>query len=208
MASPDDRKDLNGMARSIDALFGGRGEPDSSGGRAEGPVPDDAEPVEVSGVSVSEDVVWEPVVPQEGPGLQPKPDVDAFAAAVQTFLESDPLARDGQARGIREMAAALREAGSLDALADAVQRLVLEGGASADEACLAMARSLVSPGVASRLAMRLGTEREEERRAALIELCRRVGHDMALARPIAMRAGRTWRPWWPWTRRPWMSSRR
>jgi hypothetical protein len=184
MTSPDDRKHLNGLARSIDALFGGPRPGDGPEDDAARPEPEDAPgapPEPADSAPAAEDVIWEPVGPPGGPGSQPKPDVEAFLAAIETFLTSDPLGRDGQGRGIREMAAALRDAGSLDALADAVERLALTGGDSADEACLAMARSLVSPGVASRLAARLSSEREEQHRAELITVCQRIGHDMALA---------------------------
>ncbi len=267
MTSPDNGKDLSGLARSIDALFGGRAgaptaaeeeesvtavepeappseveevEPDAelaeaaeppavpgslgpvavpmslqpaaipkslqSGGVSEPSEPtaepseSTAEPMESEPAAVSsepdaaetqpvpeprsgavDDIVWEPVISQEGPARQPKPDAQVFRVAVETFMQSDPLAREGQGRAIREMAAALREAGSLDALADTVKRLALEKGDPADEACLAMARSLVTPAVASRLAARLASEREEGRRAELITVCRRIGHDMALA---------------------------
>lgn len=186
MTSSDDPKDLNGLARSIDALFGGRTNEES----AEDAAPENLDETAPAGSSsegpepsqgAGEDVVWEPVGRSEGPGRQPKPDVEAFRAEVETFLTSDPLARKGQGREIREMAAALREASALDALADAVERLALSAGDEPDEACLAMAQALVSPGVASRLAARLGSEREEQRRGELIALCRRIGRDMALA---------------------------
>lgn len=137
------------------------------------------EPAEATVPDAPEDVVWEPAPPLEGPGRQPKPDVVAFRSAIDAFLASDPLARDGQAREIREMAAALRETAALDALADAVERLAVQD--EDDEACLAMARALVTPAVASRLAARLGSGREEERRAELIRIFQRIGREMALA---------------------------
>ncbi len=238
MTSSDERKNLTGLARSIDALFEGRksegahsAEPSDAAEAAapavleepvdaaeeaapavlEEPVdaaeaaapavleePIDAaeaaapavleEPVDAAEAEAPgaftvapEEIVWEPTPPQEGPGRQPAPDVNAFQVAVDTFLQSDHLARNGQAREIREMAAALREAGALDALADAVERLSSREGDPAHEACLAMARSLVTPGVASRLVARLGAARDEQRRAELIQVCQRIGHDMALA---------------------------
>jgi HEAT repeat protein len=44
-----------------------------------------------------------------------------------------------------------------------------------------MAQALVTPGVASRIAARLGAARDESRRAELVLTCQRLGHDMALA---------------------------
>jgi HEAT repeat protein len=66
-------------------------------------------------------------------------------------------------------------------LADAVERLARAGGEAPDEASVAMGRSLLTPGVASRMAARLGTAREEARRADLVATCVRLGRDMALA---------------------------
>ncbi len=210
-----DRKELRGLARSIDHLFQDRDasevEASATADEAETPevtsneapeatdapevveVPEALESAEATDGSVpdapeatdstvreaTQDVVWEATPPREGPGRQPKPDVVAFGNAIDAFLASDPLARDGQAREIREMAAALRETGSLDALADAAERLAVQD--DDDEACLAMAQALVTPAVASRLAARLGAGREEERRAQLIGIFQRIGHEMALA---------------------------
>lgn len=143
------------MARSIDALFAG----------AAGPGADE--------------MVWEPV--PEGRARAEDADPEALRAAVEAFLESAPLEREGKARSIRDEAAALREANALDVLADSVERLVTGACDPPDEACVAMAQTLLTPAVASRIAARLGTTREEERRAELVLVCRRMGHDMALA---------------------------
>ncbi len=155
MPEPDEKK-LRGMARSIDALFE---EPEGSGGGG--------------------DVVWEPVA--ERSSRAEEADAEAFGIALDRFVDSRPLERDGRAQAVREEADALRDAGMLDPLADAVERLSLTTGDPLDEACVAMARRLLTPGVASRLAARLGATREEERRAALLSVCRSMGHEMALA---------------------------
>jgi HEAT repeat protein len=84
-------------------------------------------------------------------------------------------------RTFREAAAALREANALDVLADSVERLTLGAGDPPDEACVAMAQSLLTPGVASRIAAYLGNQRDEERRKELVRVCKLLGHDMALA---------------------------
>lgn len=127
------------------------------------------------------DMTWEDVPPESTDEHAPAvdPDPDALSAALDTFLSSPPLEREGQAVAIREMASALREANALDPLADAVERLVLEAGD--DEASLALADLMVTAGVASRFAARLGGERDEEARAKLITICKAIGLEMALA---------------------------
>lgn len=156
MASSDKKKELSGLARSIDALF-------------------QAEPPRPSG----DEVVWE--APVRVRSRAEDADPDALRDAVTDFLASGPLERDGKARAIRDAAAALREANALDVLVDSVERLTLGAGDPPDEAYIAMGQTLVTPGVASRIAARLGSAREEERRAELVLLCQRLGHDMSLA---------------------------
>lgn len=156
MESSEDRK-LTGIARSVDALF-----PQARGSRA-----------------TTDEMVWEEAVP-------PRPDAsdadpDALRAAVSAFLDSEPLEREGKGRAIREEAGALREANSLDVLADSVERLAREAGDPPDEACVAMAQVLLTPGVSSRIAARLGSARDEKRRAELVRVCQRLGHDMVVA---------------------------
>jgi HEAT repeat protein len=91
------------------------------------------------------------------------------------------MSREGKGRELREQAVALRETNAFEPLAQAVERLALEAGDPPDEACIAMAQSLVSPGTASRIVAILGTTRDDARRAELMLVCRRVGHEMALA---------------------------
>lgn len=158
MASSDQKKKLSGLARSIDALF--QDVPSRPGG---------------------DDMVWEPVEEPKPRAKASDADPEALRKAVAAFLESGPLDRDGKGRTIRDEAAALREANALDVLADSVERLALGAGDPPDEACVAMAQSLLSAGVASRIVARLGAARDEERRAQLALLCRRLGHDMAMA---------------------------
>ncbi len=123
-------------------------------------------------------MVWEDVV--RAPSAEDA-DPDALCAAVDHFLEADPLHREGLGHAVRDAAASLREANSLDVLADAVERLARAGGDEPDEAGVAMARALLTPGVASRLVARLGQAREEERHADMVGICARLGRDMALA---------------------------
>ena len=165
---PSDRqRELTGLARSIDELF-----KEPSGPVARG-----------------EEMVWEEVV-ESGPSgpRASDADPDALARSVSAFLDSPPLEREGKGSAIRTHAAALREANSLDVLADAVERLALGAGDPPDEACVAMGQALLTPGVASRIAARLGIARDEERRAELVEICRRLGHDMVLAISDALSA--------------------
>ena len=186
MSSTDENKELNGLARSIDALFN-EGDGDES---AEAPIESVEEPAEEAATGESDaadadsppagqDMVWEEVETARPPTVDADP--DALEQAVTIFLASDPMAREGQGRALREQALALREANALDPLAQAVERLALQAGDPVDEACIAMAQVLVSPGVASRLVAMLGAAREEDRRSELMIVCRRVGHEMALA---------------------------
>jgi len=200
MSESGEKKELGGYARSIDALFSTESvelasEPDDAvhaGAQAVAEVevaavdsdaaPDPfAEIPEQDGATagadpLTTDVMWEEV-PDPASGVDADP--DALSAALDRFLATDPLERDGQAHEIREMVAALRAANALDPLANAVERLVIE--AHDDEASLAMADSMLTAGVASRIAARLGAERDEERRAQLLKVCKAVGIEMAVA---------------------------
>lgn len=145
----------------------------------EGPPPlEDAPPPGASPPSPAEELVWEELL---SASASARPDPELFASAVATFIASPALERDGLASDLRTAAHALREADALEPLADAVERLALESGDPPDEACLAIARSLVTPGVGAVLAHRLGAAREEERRAQLLLLGRRIGQEMAMA---------------------------
>lgn len=139
-------------------------------------------------VESGDDMTWEPVAeePEAGPADAPEAvrgpvDTDAFMAAVDHFLASPPLERDGQALALREMVSALRDANALDPLANAVERIILSGGDEPDEASLAIADSMVSAGVASRIVARLGLERDPERRAELMRVAKEIGLEMAIA---------------------------
>jgi HEAT repeats len=189
MAGTEDNQEMAGIARSIDALFSEDGGSESTGEKPSDPpviIEEDApEAADAEPPPESDDLTWEEVVEEGGEVLDDAPSVDpdpdALAKAVDRYLASPPLDRDGQASEIREMVAALREANALDPLANAVERLVLETGDPPDEACLAIAHSMVSAGVASRIVARLGAERDEDRRARLLVLCQRIGHEMAAA---------------------------
>ncbi|MHB1193203.1 MAG: HEAT repeat domain-containing protein [Longimicrobiales bacterium] len=168
MAASEDKKELSGLARSIGALFGDASTP-----------PPPPAPTPTPG----EEMVWEPV--QEAPKKPARraehADPQALRDAVTAFLAADPFAREGKGRAVRDAALALRETNALDALADSAERLALGAGDPPDEACIVMAQSLVSPGVASRIAAYLGNERDEDRRKELVRVCQLLGQDLALA---------------------------
>lgn len=189
MSESDEKDELVGAARSIDALFS-RDEPEPAlrvpvEPEAEPPpvIIDDAAPAEpTQPAETSDDLTWEKAQEQEEAPLPIEAleaDADALAAALDRFLATPPIERDGQAREIRELAIALRDTNALDPLANAVERLVLE--ASDDEASLALADLMVTAGVASRFAAWLGLERDEDRRARLMQVCRSIGLEMAIA---------------------------
>jgi len=100
---------------------------------------------------------------------------------VARFLEAAPSRREGPTREIREAAAALGAVNSVDSLTDAVERLARGGADAGDEAPAALARELLTPDVASRLAARLATTRDDGRHAELVASCARLGRDMAVA---------------------------
>lgn len=153
MSDPHGRKvPSGGLARSIDALFRSPGE----------------------------EVVWEEV--EDTPDERRRTaDPEAFRGALEAFVTSDPLDRDGLAQELRAQSLPLRDRAGLDTLADGVERLALAPTDPPDPALPAMARQLVTPGVASRIAARLGAATDEERRDRLMQVCTVVGHEMALA---------------------------
>lgn len=201
MTPSDERRELKGLARSIDALFSedvdegtvrtsGNAELSAQGDGGEGtsPASESTEPSpdgdQAEGASQGreeeggEDMVWEEVV--ESPRAEDA-DPEALRSAVARFLDADPLHREGLGHAIRSAAAALKEANSFDVLADAVERLARAGDDVPDEAGVAMARALLTSEVAGRLAARLGAAHDEERHGELVGACVRLGRDMAVA---------------------------
>lgn len=180
MSPSEPKKELSGLARSIDALFGGSPE---EPGPADGPAASDDEASSPAAPAPrAEEMVWEEVK-LETPAARRAENADpqVLRNAVTDFLEADPLAREGKGRTVRDAAAALREANALDVLADSVERLALGAGDPPDEACIAMAQSLLTPAVASRIAAYLGNQRDEERRNELVAVAKLLGEEMALA---------------------------
>lgn len=118
-----------------------------------------------------------------GEARRPAPHTDvalrarALAAAVERYLDAEPRRKEAAADAVRDAAAAHRGAGELDAPADAVERLALGDDPGAAD----LARELTIPSVASRLVVRLGMAREEERRAELLRIAESLGAAMAPA---------------------------
>jgi hypothetical protein len=164
MTETAERKDLRGLARSIDALF----------------TPDGISPHARN--AVREEIVWD-----DGP-RRPRPLSRAREAsarklrvALDAFLEADPRDRAAPAQALRESAGAHLEVHDPASVAEAVERLLRRAGDPPDQACVEMAQVLLWPGVAKLLVKRLGVERDEGLRADLMGLCVRLGPRMARA---------------------------
>jgi hypothetical protein len=164
MTETAERKDLRGLARSIDALF----------------TPDGLSPHARN--AVREEIVWD-----DGP-RRPRPLSRAREAsarklrvALDAFLEADPRDRAAPAQALRESAGAHLEVHDPASVAEAVERLLRRAGDPPDQACVEMAQVLLWPGVAKLLVKRLGVERDEGLRADLMGLCVRLGPRMARA---------------------------
>ena len=204
MPESDDRKDLDGLARSIDALFseptgGNEAEeaptlatappapppasevaaPPPPAADAPGPA---ATPVAATPVddAADEDVVWTGEPDGEGEAAT-RADPAALGAAVDLFLSGAPRQHEGLAREVVARASALSEGNDVDPIVDAVERLTLAAGDDEDDQALGVARSILTPQVAGRLALRLSMERDELRRADVLTVCTRLGDDMAVA---------------------------
>ena len=185
-----EKRSSSGLGRSIDELF-----QSLSTSREGGASPDDsseaAEPAEeqpgapASGPSAGppSDDPASPVGPTE-----PRPVPDAgeagegegaavarshrFAELVTEYLDAAPDERDRLAPEILEVGGDLQVAQELDALADGVVSLTVAGAGGHDEEAVALAREIMDPGVAMRIATRLGEDRDEEAREALKDVIR------------------------------------
>lgn len=97
--------------------------------------------------------------------------------AVDAYLDGDR----GRADDIRRLAEDMLEQRELNAVARSVGRLAAAAGEPPDEEILALAESISSPMVLGRLAIHVGSERDEERREAFYRACRNLGEPMARA---------------------------
>ena len=221
MPESDGRKDLDGLARSIDALFSeGADENDAdapAGGSPQNPVPSPPraeallpDPVPSGDAAVRSgtqhgsaaplttdpatavpppaddgaadgDVIWAGESDEAGQLAATRADPAALAAAVDLFLSGAPREHEGLAREVVATASALSEGNDVDPIVDAVERLTLAAGEAEDDQALGVARSILTPQVAGRLALRLSVERDEQRTADVRTVCRRLGDDMVVA---------------------------
>lgn len=111
------------------------------------------------------------------PGGDP---VAEFRDTVERYLSGAP--DEALARRIREMAAALRDRNEVEAVADAVERLVgATDEGDVQQAPVALAQLITTPVVAGRLAARLDAARHEERRRELVRVVSSLGHETAEA---------------------------
>jgi hypothetical protein len=192
MLQPDGRRELSGLARSIDALFARRPPEPEPSGAAGKPATDVAETVEArawasgkgsplavgdgpaaTGSAQAEPPRWDEPVP----GADTASSAGDLARAVERALAGESRALDE----VRALARALQERLALDPLADAAERLVLGVGDPPDARLLDLAGEVVDPAVASRLVQRIGREREPVRLRQYELVCRRLGRVMAIA---------------------------
>lgn len=161
MASTREPESLKGLARSLVDLFersNRRGDPGSAhtGGQA----------------------TPSPVLEIEDP-LAAARELDY---QLDEFLAGRGSARAAPASRIRELGRGLVEIGRVEPVADAVLRLsMVSGGEAVDARGPTLARVLLTPAVAGRLAARLEAVRDGSRRAMLVRTLSRLGPVMARA---------------------------
>jgi len=160
MPEPDEKRELGGLARSIDALFSRTARAPAVETPASGSLS--------AGLGLEEEPP--PGAPSEPPGME-------LEDAVEAFLAGTP----GAADDVRSLATKLQERLALDPLADAVERLVGGADGTSNLDTVALAREVIDPAVASRLVQRMGHEEDDEKRAAYVVLSARLGMVMAKA---------------------------
>ena len=162
MTQTEERRELTGLARSIDALF-----------TPEGMSPDTRD-------AVREEIVWD-VGPEKPRPRSRARETSArkLRVALDVFLEADSSERAASADALRDAAAVHLEVHDPTSVAEAVERLLRRAGDPHEDARVEMAQTLLWPGVAKLLVKRLGSERDEGLRTDLIELCLPLGPRMA-----------------------------
>lgn len=119
-------------------------------------------------------------------------EAETVVAAATRYLEATEQERSERRARLRALAEKASDEGAVDELADAVERLVLAeerespaGSRARGEAephePLALARELLNPPVAARIALRLGGTRDEVRRRERMDAVARLGAGMAPA---------------------------
>jgi HEAT repeats len=124
--------------------------------------------------------------PEEDTGPPTDPLAVALDQAVSSFLLGTSSQRRALAEVVRSAFEEARTANLLDALAEAVDALLVQP--VPDPAGEELGRSLMNAAVESRMAIRLGAVREERRRADLIQVYAGMGDSMADAIAEALSA--------------------
>ena len=145
-----------------------------------------AEPVEEVEQDEPEEEL-EQVDPEEERHVRVQAATDALASAVDGFVSGEGEVAELSQR-IRDEAASLYEAGTLDPVLDATERLALAAPLEdPNHVGCELARSLATPAVSAGLAMRLAGARDDARREDLTQACRCLGDEgpVALATALA-----------------------
>lgn len=195
--------DLKGLARSFDTLFSAAAEAKTASPDADSAVAtlEAAEPVREEWSAVaSPDAI---VAPEDGYSEPDFYDLEGTTAATDVAEEvstadaseddefvptpldraaADFIAGDvSKANEIQSLAAGCVERRELDPVARAVALITFAAGDPVDPSIYAVAESIMSPAVLSRLAKLIGRERQEEKRAEHYVVCRTIGTGMANA---------------------------
>jgi hypothetical protein len=142
-------------------------------GSVEG-VPDTDDEPEATGTPEPE-VAWEA---EDVPDLEDdEPAPSPLVLATEAYLEG----ASDRADEIRTLAGELVEKNEIDPIAQAVALLAVGAGSPRDEAIYGVAESIMSPVVLGRLARRIGSERDEDRRKEYFVACGVIGEPMAQA---------------------------
>lgn len=162
-----DQRRIAGLTRSIEKLFDelnqSRSEPISV---PENPsIPSEPEP-EAAELPASDSEV------HSGAGA-------AFREAVSSYLRASGGDRDSAAEAVRERARECQETNEIEEAAQAFEELLVQP--VPDPPATELAADLLWPTVETRIAVRVGTEREEGRREALIRGLLPLGESMATA---------------------------
>ena len=178
MMHAEDPDQLKGVAASLENLFAQlevegdlpAAEDSEEPDLAEAPVPDAEIPLDEASGPTEE--VLEQVDPEEELRVSAQAATHSLVSAVDGFVSGEGEVAD-LSQSIRDEAARLHEAGTLDPVVDAVERLVLVAPLDdPDHVAGELARSLATPAVSAGIAMRLAGARDEERREHLTQACR------------------------------------
>lgn len=211
MSESEGKTELAGLARSIDALFSSETALSPStpvASEITDDVPVDAAALPVEEMDDAADVAAEPEVVPE---VEETPVVGEPLAVDESLLTADPPPSDAPASAsaadddepppgpldlavdafiagdfelgdrIKTLADELLDGKELEPIARAVARLTLSAGTPPDPSTYAVVESIMSPMVLGRIALRMGTERDEDRRNDYFTVCGVIGKPMAVA---------------------------